>query len=230
MPKNVTENAQGNYDFSMKHRLVGAAILISFAVLILPWILGSSSNGDDEKIVSTEQAPQQSGSQDSSKDNKVDSATTQSEPNIDIVEADENIKVFVSRVQPVDDVEAVAEQKKDAEPVKQETKPKQVKQSAKEVKANKAVKTKKVTEKSVAKVKRGYIVSVGVFGDSKNANNLVTKLKGKGFSPVTRKENFKSKQVTRIYFGPFASRSEAGKMKLRLLEQQKMPSLVKEFP
>jgi len=88
----------------------------------------------------------------------------------------------------------------------------------------------KPEKKKPSNIKRGYIVSVGVFGDNKNAANLVNTLQDKGFSPATRKESFKGKKVTRIYMGPFATRSEAGKMKLRLFEKQKIPSLVKEFP
>jgi len=233
MPQNTVKSPKDNYDFSMKHRLVGAAILISFAVLILPWVLGSSSEDELTQIESGD------GKVDVVQVDKGTSNTV--EQKVNIVQADDNVEVFVSRVQPVETqpsaVQEVAEKvqiKEEAKPKEEVTKKVTEKQTKKEVVKPKVVaKPKavpKVEKKKVSKITRGYIVSVGVFGDNKNATNLVSTLKDKGFSPATRKENFKGKKVTRIYMGPFATRSEAGKMKLRLFEKQKIPSLVKEFP
>jgi len=185
MSKTSKKSSIDDYDFSMKKRLVGAAILISFAVLILPWLLGSYDNNGVEK--------------------KTDVA-----PGLNTEEENDKIKSSPKKDLKINKVA----EKKVSKSVK---KPLQQKKGV-------------VKESASKSVVRGYIVSVGIFGDSKNANKLVAKLKSQNFSPVTRQEKFKNKEVTRVYMGPFTTRSQAGKIKLRLFEEQKVPSLLKEFP
>ena len=230
-----------DYQFSLKHRLIGAAILISFGVIILPWILGSYSS------------PEQNS------ENSVQSDTVK--PNVKLTENDQlkqqkqdesandtvknEVKVFVSRVQPLDNQGKAVEPKKVEEKPKKKEKPKKAeknnaaaskpqkpkiveKKEKKEV-AKKAP-VKKTPAKSVAIVERGYIVSVGVFGNTKNVDKMLADLRSKQFKPSVRKETFNDKSVSRIFMGPFATRAEAGRIKLQLSEKGNIPSLIKEFP
>lgn len=87
---NDSNNLEGG-DFNMKHRLTGAALLISLGVVILPWLLGSysiSGDGDAADQKTTNKTVQ-------------DSASDSAENSIAIND-DEEIKVFVSKIKPVD--------------------------------------------------------------------------------------------------------------------------------
>lgn len=84
-PKSSTENVGG--DFNMKHRLTGAGLLISLGVVVLPWLLGSYSiSSDTESTVSTAEKT----SSESIEDNSIQ------------INSDDEIKVFVSKIKPVD--------------------------------------------------------------------------------------------------------------------------------
>ncbi len=52
-------NAESTADFNLKHRITGAAVLIFFGVLVLPWMLGPPSGSDStqDAQAGTESAP-----------------------------------------------------------------------------------------------------------------------------------------------------------------------------
>ena len=251
--------------FSLKHRLIGAGILISFGVLILPWMLGSYSIEHDQAPKEKEESKREAkpssiaslvsdaGSktiaQESSSDNDKKS-------NSKAEKADEGkaeVKVFKSRVQPIEPV--VKKQDKTEKKNKTEKK-KPTTDKAKQTVENKSTSQKQkiakkvetdsskkqvVKEKTAEKktttankesttINRGYIVSVGVFGDVKNVEKMVADLKSKEFTPEVRKETFNEKSVSRIFMGPYKTRAEAGKIKLRLSEKGISKTLIKAFP
>jgi len=78
-------------DFNMKHRLTGAGLLISLGVVILPWLLGSYSISADGDVVIPENSAQ----------NVAENSDKFVDNSIQINE-DEEIKVFVSKIKPVD--------------------------------------------------------------------------------------------------------------------------------
>ena len=159
------------------------------------------------------------------------------------------VKVFKSRVQPIetnnekvkpkpvqkaadDQTKSKVTEKKTTD--KSKEKIKAAKKTASEPTKKQVV--KKVEEKKVApspkstEINRGYIVSIGVFGDTKNVEKMVADLKSKKFDPEVRKETFNKKSVSRIYMGPYSTRAEAGKIKLRLSEKGISKTLIKTFP
>ncbi len=249
--------------FSLKHRLIGAGILISFGVLILPWILGSYSIEHDqapkEKEVSKREAKPSSiaslvsgaGSKTVAQERSSDS---DKKPNSEAEKADDGkteVKVFKSRVQPIESVAKEQEKPEKKKSIankikttvenkstsqKQKTVNKAAtdlskKQVAKKVIKEKPAETKAATaNKESTTINRGYIVSVGVFGDVKNVEKMVSDLKSKNFTPEVRKETFNKKSVSRIFIGPYSTRAEAGKIKLRLSEKGISKTLIKAFP
>ena len=227
--------------------MIGAGILISFGVLILPWLLGSYSTEGQAPQVKVEKDVKPSSiaklaTKAASKTVSNDVKNGGAEESVD----NKDVKVFVSRVQPLkknstkttktskNSPEKKVEKKQIKPAKKAVVKPKPVTKTIKKVEPKKNLKqsAKKETElKSDSNsIDRGYIVSVGVFGDEKNVRKMVADLKSKKFNPSVRKEKFNSKSVSRIFMGPFKTRAEAGKVKLRLSEQQNIPSLIKEFP
>lgn len=247
MVKKVSNESEVNYDVSLKHRLVGAAILILFAVIVLPWMLGSYSVDDnDEKVINPNEETLVLIENDISTDIEDKESTA-----VEIAQVEQEVKVFVSRVQEMEKGsvkdnsnlsldEMIA--KSDGADVKVPSIPVvavEKKTQNKKITEKKAKPTIKVATKPVVKekpqpvkpvIENGYIVSVGVFGNAANVEKLVKDLKSKKFSPSVRQEKFNKKTVSRIYMGPFSTRAKAGQIKLKLYEKENIPSLIKEFP
>jgi len=87
---NDSSNLNAN-DFNMKHRLTGAGLLISLGVVVLPWLLGSYSISVDGDASAQKAATQ-----------KIEKNVPEIADNSIQINDDENIKVFVSKIKPVD--------------------------------------------------------------------------------------------------------------------------------
>ena len=257
MATNSSNKQTDSSQFSLKHRLIGAGTLISFGVLILPWMLGSYSVEHDQaskekEEVKREAKPSSIASLVSDAGNKTvaqqsvgDSDKESNSETKKTVDGKSEVKVFKSRVQPIESVtkgQTKPEKKPATNQAKQEVASESANKKQKVVKKTVADKpkkpaTKQTTEKKPVKPKpesttisRGYIVSVGVFGDVKNVEKMVADLKSKQFAPEVRKETFNEKSVSRIYMGPYSTRAEAVKMKVRLSEKKISKTLIKTFP
>lgn len=92
-----------------------------------------------------------------------------------------------------------------------------------------AVKPKPLV-KAKKSVTEGYIVSVGVYLQSTNAENVMTKLSDKGFKPSQGIFNTSKGPATRVWLGPFETRAEAGKKKTQLEEAMGERGLIKRYP
>jgi len=250
-------------EINIKHRLTGAAILITLGVIILPMLLGSYSQGDSDKVVS-----------------EVEKAKAELRQNTSFKNIEEDdIKVFVSKIRPTGEGSELKAIEK-AKPVAK----KEISTSTKKTLSNTSVKSegevlkeklaaamnkplikrkaenikpvasltdtkkelKKAVEKKVAKVsipvikpikenviKEGYIVSVGVYSQPQNAENVMKRLVEKGFKPTKRTVNTSKGRLPRVWLGPFATRAEAGKQKQLLqkrLGELGSKTLIKRYP
>ncbi|MGH1542396.1 MAG: SPOR domain-containing protein [Arenicella sp.] len=223
-PAKDNENEDNN-DFVLKHRLIGAGILISVGVLFLPWILGSYSVDKVKGLVAGD----------------AESSTVSISQNDFESLGEKDIKVFVSKIKPVSSsskkTDKTASEKKEVSDSvtekKQSTEQKVVAKKAKETK--KAPDKVKVSKKTSAKkdkvtastdkknttkkdkeVSQGYIVSVGVFVNSKNVGPMMKDLRSKSFKPSSSKIQTSKGPGTRVWLGPFATRAEAGKERTKL--------------
>jgi DedD protein len=238
MAKKLSKKLDVNYKVSLKHRLIGAGILISFGVVILPWLLGSYSS---------EQLVEENGL--ALKENtEIKKTETPSTKIKEVSKPKSEVKIFVSRVQPLNKSpdnstpKQVIQKPKEAPKVKPKNVAVKTEKKVKTTVAPKSVKSepkstskikvtpKPIPKKTETKIERGYIVSVGLFGNTKNVDKMLSDLRSKKFQPSVRKEKFNSKTVSRVFMGPFATRAEAGKIKLKLSEKENIPSLIKEFP
>ena len=243
--------------FSLKHRLIGAGLLISFGVLILPWMLGSYSVEHDQasqekEEVKREAKPSSIASLVSNTGNKTvaqqrlgDSEKKPGSETEKTAEAKSEVKVFKSRVQPIEPItkeQTKIEKKPATNQAKQPVVNKSANEKQKVVKKTVADTPKKPANKQTTEKKsvppkpgsttisRGYIVSVGVFGDAKNVEKMVADLKSKQFAPEVKIETLNEKSVSRIFMGPYSTRAEAVKMKARLSEKKISKTLIKTFP
>lgn len=241
MVKKVSNESEVTYAASLKHRLVGAAILILFAVILLPWMLGSYSIVDPL----TENIEKKETNVAEGDVSSVEDVIVAESDEIQVLQPEQEVKVFVSRVQSLDkDVKPInIEVKKELTQIvqKADSAPFESVEKKENAKSDKAVVKKIVSEESKPKVikapapvkksiENGYIVSVGVFGNTANVEKMMSDLRTKNFNPSVRQEKFNSKTVNRIFMGPFATRAKAGKVKLKLYEKENIPSLIKEFP
>lgn len=240
--KPSTEAQDQDKDFVLKHRLIGAAILISFGVLFLPWMLGSYSADKSAAVAGTAEP--------------VSLKTAADAGGFQAVDDEGNVKVFVSKIKPVKVDVPGTNKDKSVEPKKiqgstakltapsstakkPEAKKPVVKQVAKVEKKAPATpvvkpKPKKPVEKAVSKpassIDQGYIVSVGVFSERKNVDAVMKDLKSKEFSPSSGLVKTKKGEATRVWLGPFATRAEAGREKSRLQQKVGERGLIIKYP
>ena len=198
--------------FVLKHRIVGAAILIFFGALFLPWLLGNPKSIDktpavldpmldynaiyDASLVAAEQAE------------------------VDDSEVEENIQVYVSKITPL--IDPVSTNKKSVEekakPVASKSEPIAEKPKPKPPAVKQEVVTKpKVEEPKADKdIKVGWIVSVGVFSKQGNVDAIMADLKKKGFKPSLSKTETSKGLGTRVWLGPYSQRVDAAKARTKL--------------
>lgn len=90
----------------------------------------------------------------------------------------------------------------------------------------------KVTKPVEPKVDVGWVVQVELLTDKEGANRLVQRLNEKGFSPQTTTvdTNLGKSTGTRIWLGPFAERSGAGRENDRLEQQMGKRGFIRVYP
>ncbi|MEA1890808.1 MAG: SPOR domain-containing protein [Pseudomonadota bacterium] len=209
--------AKNNYqDYDPRHRLTGAVVLILLAIILLPMLLSK----------------------------KPDAEVAEADPVVMEITR-QGKKVFVSRIsstteadsrqekKPADGAETTAEPDKKGTdqqstalfspmktPVARSAEPKKTAVQA-------TTKKKTVPKKSSKIVPAGsWILQVGVFSKSENANKKVSELKKKGFSAKSGKMKTSKGTVTKVWIGPFKDRKSAEKMQDRLQHKTKQRGLV----
>ena len=247
MPK-PAPNTADQADFVLKHRITGAAFLLFFGALFLPWLLGPPS-----EALKAEEPPQPAGLL------ELSSSEIENELLAALESEDEDVpeQVYISKITPLDEAPSEAAKpenlqatsdKKNVENI-QPTKTNVV-ESKKQQKPefnqpninSKAVKTP-VKPAVVAespgnkelepkKVEFGWVVQVGVFEKSEGVAKELSDLRAQGFSPSTSEmeTNQKSGKATRIWLGPFSRRVDAAKTKTQLTEKTGKAGYIRAYP
>ncbi|MEE9446782.1 MAG: SPOR domain-containing protein [Arenicellales bacterium] len=215
----------------LKNRLLGAALLVILAVLLIPLILG-------EPKQSTETAPApdngafQSKIQPLNSELNVRNAQPDSDQNtqtglvlktIDTVQS----KPVSRAIAPVSEVNVTK-----AKPTESQVVKKPVKASPKKVVQPKPTKTVKKTPAPAVKsaIEPGWVVQAGVFSKAENANSVAKVLRNNGFTPHSGKTKTSLGQATRVWVGPYASKAEAQKASRKLEKSTGNGGFVKAFP
>jgi len=193
--------------FVLKHRLTGAAVLIGFAVVVLPMLLG----GPDE--------------------------ASQNPPERDLSRAaDEQDNVFRSKITPIGGdtpaVQAVSEpdgEPNDTRPAEDPDEPLDDSDTATAAGDDTAADDAPATE-SAPVIDRGWIVQVGTFKNSDNVEKLVAKLQGDGFRASTTDVETSAGWATRVWVGPFETRVEAARNKTRVKQRTGSEGLIVAYP
>ena len=183
-------------DLLLKQRLVGAAVIISLGVVIIPMLLDGSGNRIIKEIPPR---PERQGISGTGfiKDQSIPSAPRR----------DEGAIVYSS--------EPVATKPKSDSIAKQSTESK-AKQPVADVKALSPKVSKSVTTQKLA----SWVVQVGSFTEKNKAITLRDQIRSKGFTVFMEQfKNSENNKMYRVRVGPTLSRSEA-EVALRQVKQQ----------
>jgi DedD protein len=195
-------------DSALKQRLLGAAVLIALAIIFLPMFLSGSGPKQESETVNleippapnrefeTRVLPVESVRQDSSRfpevtAGQVESVTTvdtKAPPRVDALEGDKP-PVAAPPKAAVPPTPAVAETPKPATP------------------AQVAAGTGAVGQ---------FLVHLGVYTSSKNADDLVATLKKGGFAAFSEATEYQGKSAQRVRVGPFSDRAQAEAARIRI--------------
>lgn len=241
--------SDGPPGFELKHRILGAIILISTAVIVIPLILGnpqasapraypevSSSEGEDSVFVSRitpvgEQqqpavAPEPEGTPVLVNTSRPQASAGRSEPPAKPA----------ANMMPLPEAEPAEEAAEQAEPgTTKQAEPKPAVAEAREPKqqAQPEVRTDatdSATQAVASADERGWIVRIGTFSKLENAKRLASLLQQKGFEPVSRDVQTESGSVTRVWVGPFTTRVEAARVQTRIQEAIGEEGLITAYP
>lgn len=219
--------------FNLKHRLTGAAILIGFAVIVLPMLLsGPDGSGSSGPTASTQDDPDTrvfrsnitpiGGATPSFQSQKKESAgqpVASAEPADD---ADGRGETPRAESQPASDVATEAEDGPAQAPADgDEPQVAAVDESAGGDAAR---------EEAAPTVERGWIVQVGTFKNPANVDKLVTQLKNNGFGTSTSEVETSGGSATRVWVGPYETRVEAARVKTRVKQRTGSEGLIVAYP
>jgi len=234
MTSNTVSHSDTDREFVLKHRIVGAAFLLFFGALFLPWLLGAPSQAT--KVSSTNVKASDS----SLSSTDIENELLEAIENEQIIDAE---KVYISKITPLDAKRAaeqaesekqqpVSEGEKSAAPVK--APPNVLKNPASESSSTNSpsgTTTAAVVPKDPP-VEVGWIVQVGLFENKKGAARVISDLKKKGFKPRTTvvDTNRGKATGTRVWLGPYAQRVDAAKTKNRLSEKTGVAGFIRAYP
>ena len=186
-------------DRALKERIIGAAVLVVFVVLVVPVFLDGPPQGGE---VVSERVP-------------LPGQAAESETRTVVLERDRDEPVPV----PVPVTEPQAEPQPKAEP---EAKPEPESRPAAAARAEPAPKPEPVTPAAQqpapadASPTGMWAVQLGSFGDQKNAERLAADLRKQGFAAFLSQLSTDSGQLHRVRIGPQKDRESAEAMAARL--------------
>jgi cell division septation protein DedD len=195
--------------FNLKHRVVGATVLILVAVILLPRVLTGTDVESGRSSVDVRTVPQILP--------QVLSAGNPS--NSDLVEVSTKTRIEIIEQPAVTrtDDERGSAQSRDL-------------QSADGIK-DRSVEIPLSSGSSVfSSIVTGFIVQVGIFQRPENARNLILNLKEDGIDAKVETIEIEGRQATRIWLGPFSTRSEATREGNKAMMRSHSKPIVKEWP
>lgn len=244
--RSKTAKASAEPDFVLKHRVVGAAFLLFFGALVLPWLLGTPDTMDETESVTVANAAE---------------LQTQSDPEADLLAAIESElpeaedQVYISKITPLDadqqdqtdnTIERNPEPRSsstsgtDSRPAEANDEDadvavvdEQVEREQASIGTAETVATEGASDRaSQPAIDVGWIVQVGVFTDQNGAARVVSDLRAKGFDPSTTvvDTNRGKATGTRIWLGPYAQRVDAAKAKTELTSKTGEAGFIRAYP
>ncbi len=199
--------------FNPKHRIVGAIIVVSFAVIFLPMILDERQPPPELK---------------STNETSVRDRTQQ------------ETRVVIAPVAPVEikpkdssDATPKIEAPVTAAVTQPKPEPKPVAQSVAPVKKTASPTPEKIAKPSVAaaeKITKGWILQVGTFSNTENATRLRDNLKSHGHNVHVESVSLAGKKGMRLRVGPFHEKSQAAKVQTQIHNETGVQAALQTYP
>ena len=195
--------------FNLKHRLVGATVLILVAVILLPRVLTGTDAESVRSSVNVRTTPQiQPQVLSVVTPLKSDPTEVSKRTRIEIIEqpavartGDGTRIVESSDLHSADGIE------------------------------DQNAEIPLLSRSSVSKsIVTGFIVQVGIFQRPENTRNLISDLKKDGIDAKAETIEMDGRQATRIWLGPFSTRSEATREGNKAMMRTHSKPIVKEWP
>ncbi|NND82490.1 MAG: SPOR domain-containing protein [Gammaproteobacteria bacterium] len=248
MPKKAINNP-AEPEFVLKHRIAGAAFLIFFGALFLPWVLGPPNAAERPPVHSVSAIIEDSTNEVIERENDVLEALEQAAE-----QAPE--QVYISKITPLSQsasANASADQSVtdaaggDAVDSARGTGDATAEGSNRTTPAvNTEVSTQTTPDQPEAEsgrgnnsavaaadvVEVGWAVQVGIYTNSSGVAKVLADLRAKGFRPSTTvvDTNRGKGTGTRVWLGPFAERVEAAKVKTQLTEKTGEAGFIRAYP
>lgn len=227
--------------FVLKHRLAGAAVLIGFAVVVLPLLLGGP--GDDGGGEDQAASPGESETRVFRSNITPIGGETPDSRTGDGGDLERSVgELLESAAPPPGDVEPAGEAPADnagtdgdgqqaAEPGQPDDATGDGSRAATGDAEDGASDSAASGDSDVPReVERGWIVQVGTFTKAANVEKLVAELEEIGFGPSTTDVSTSSGNATRVWVGPFETRVEAARVKTRLTQRTGSEGLIVAYP
>jgi cell division septation protein DedD len=194
--------------FNLKHRLVGATVLILVAVILLPRVLTGRDAESVRSSVSVRTPPQ-------------------IQPQVLSVTPTKSHPTEVPKTTRIEIIEqpAVARTGDGAGTVKSNHL--HSADGIEDQNADIPLPSRSSVSKSIVK---GFIVQVGIFQQRENTRNLILNLGKDGIDAKTETVEMDGRQATRIWLGPFSTRSEATREGNKAMMRTDSKPIVKEWP
>ncbi len=232
MPQNPSIS---DSSFELKHRIVGALILIILGVVIFPMILSgpkpaadlalndSAAENPDTKVFISKITPIGGATPDLKRESTRDfpDTTPESRP------AAEPKAVATPKPAVKSAVASPAAEKKKQVP---DAAKKKTSTPNKARKAERTASAKATTKPLDNTVERGWIVRIGTFSQPENAARIMNSLKALGFKPSSERVKTSRGLLTRVWVGPYAQRVEAGRVRSRIQQATGEKGLIAAYP
>lgn len=229
-------NAPG---FEFKHRILGAIILVSVAVIAIPMILGDpkasapapypeaqSKAGEESGVFVSKITP--------IADDLQPAAATE-EPQADPSSEPQTLDALVKESEATSESAELTQETSDPQPVDVSTtaaaapQPKE-QESKTEQKASAEATPARQTQTVASVDERGWVVRIGTFSKRDNAKRISALLQQKGFEPVSGKVETENGPATRVWVGPFTARVEAARVQARIEDATGEKGMITAYP
>lgn len=217
-----------NDAFVLKHRLAGAAILIGFAVIVLPMLLGGPQTNDSN--------PDDGGMRGAS-DTKVFRSNitpiggeTPSLAGRPRGEADAGSDREADRPAPPPPAGDDAPQTATAEENDTDTAEEAVRDDQRAALESDSGDGGSTGSGRAQSIERGWIVQVGTFRNQDNVEKIVARLENGGFDSSSTEVETSDGVATRVWVGPFETRVEAARIKSRVKQRTGSEGLIVAYP
>lgn len=253
MSATVKNNFQ---EYDPRHRLTGAVVLILLAIILLPMLLSKDQDVQEPEIdpvvmevtkdgkkvfvsrISSATAEGQQVAEKASNGGAGEKSSSAAKDSSKSSSEDQGSSALFKPMSSSDVKKSAATKsasgdKKSSEPTTKKifTKEPAAKSTSAKTTTTKTTAPKTTTtsaskKASTAVAGGGWMLQVGVFSQSANANNKVAELKKKGFDAKSSTIKTSKGTATKVWIGPFKDRSSAEKMQERLQHKTRQRGMV----